>query len=60
MDVRGKEKTLDMVPIVHEFSDVFLEDLPGIPPSRTVDFAIELKLGTEPISKAPIAWHQQS
>ena len=31
----------------------FLEELPGLPPDREVDFAIELILGTTPISKRP-------
>ena len=41
------------VPIVNEFPDVFPDDLPGIPPSRAVEFVIKLKPGTGPISKAP-------
>ena len=39
--------------IVNEFSNVFSDGLPGIPPSRAVDFVIELEPGTGPISKAP-------
>ena len=31
----------------------FPEDLPGIPPSQVVDFAIKLEPGTGPIFKAP-------
>ena len=30
--------------------DVFLDELPGLPPQRVVDFGIELHLGTSPIS----------
>ena len=33
VDIRGKENTLENVSIVNEFSDVFSDDLPGIPPS---------------------------
>nr|GFB86689.1 putative reverse transcriptase domain-containing protein [Tanacetum cinerariifolium] len=40
-------------PIVSEFPDVFLDELPGIPPVREVEFSIELIPGAEPISKAP-------
>jgi hypothetical protein len=36
---------------VFEFPDVFPEELPGMPPERKVEFAIELILGTAPISK---------
>nr|GFC83465.1 putative reverse transcriptase domain, aspartic peptidase domain protein [Tanacetum cinerariifolium] len=35
-----------------EFPDVFLDELPGIPPVREVEFNIELIPGAEPISKA--------
>ena len=49
IDVRGKEKTLDTVPIVEEFSEYQL----GIFPSWYVDFAIKLKQGTGLISKPP-------
>ena len=34
-----------------EFPDVFPEELPGMPHERKVEFAIELILGTAPISK---------
>jgi hypothetical protein len=37
--------------VVPEFSDVFLEDLPGLPLERDVEFVIELKPGTAPISR---------
>jgi hypothetical protein len=39
------------IPVVCEFRDVFLEDLPGLPPERDVEFVIELKPGTAPISR---------
>ena len=39
------------IPVVCEFSDVFPEDLPGLPPERDVEFVIELKPGTTPISR---------
>ena len=53
VDVRGKEKTLENVSIVNEFPNVYLDDLPGIPPSRAVDLVIELEPRTGPIPKAP-------
>jgi hypothetical protein len=37
--------------VVCEFIDVFPEDLPGLPPERDVEFVIELKPGTTPISR---------
>jgi hypothetical protein len=42
---------LKTIKVVSEFSDVFPKDLPGMPPERKVEFAIELILGTAPISK---------
>jgi hypothetical protein len=39
------------IAVVCEFSDVFPEDLPELPPERDVEFVIELKPGTTPISR---------
>jgi hypothetical protein len=39
------------ISVVCEFPDVFPEDLPGLPPERDVEFVIELKPGTAPISR---------
>jgi hypothetical protein len=39
------------IPVVCEFPDVFPEDLPGLPPTRDVEFVIELKPGTTPVSR---------
>ena len=34
-----------------EYPDVFLEELPGMPPDRDIKFSVELLPGTAPISK---------
>ena len=39
--------------VVCEYEDVFPNKLPGLPPSRDVDFRIELYPGTSPISMTP-------
>ena len=39
------------VPVVKDYPDVFLEELPGMPPDRDIEFLIELLPGTGPISK---------
>jgi hypothetical protein len=39
------------IPVVCEFLDIFLEDMSGLPPERDVEFVIELKPGTAPISR---------
>jgi hypothetical protein len=39
------------IPVVCEFPYVFLEDLPGLPPERDVEFVIELKPDMDPVSR---------
>ena len=39
--------------VLEEFKDVFLEEIPGLPLKRDVDFFIELTPGSVPASKAP-------
>ncbi|KAE8657890.1 Detected protein of unknown function [Hibiscus syriacus] len=53
MDSRAREKRLEEIPIVREFPDVFLAELPGLPPDREVEFQIEVMPGTAPIAMAP-------
>ena len=43
--------TLDHVPVVCEYPDVFPDELPGMPPDRDIEFIIELIPGTAPISQ---------
>jgi hypothetical protein len=52
LSVDDKESNpIEAIRIVSEFPDVFPEELPGMPPERKVEFAIELIPGTAPISK---------
>jgi hypothetical protein len=46
-------KSIEEVPIVCEYPDVFLEELLGMPPDRDVEFVIDLLPGTGPIAKRP-------
>ncbi|GJT51108.1 putative reverse transcriptase domain-containing protein [Tanacetum coccineum] len=50
---KSEEKQLEDVPIVREFLEVFLEDLPGLPPARQVEFQIDLVPGAAPVTRAP-------
>ncbi|GJS14292.1 putative reverse transcriptase domain-containing protein [Tanacetum coccineum] len=50
---KSKEKQLEEVPIVQDFPEVFPEDLPGIPPTRQVEFQIDLIPGAAPVAQAP-------
>jgi hypothetical protein len=42
---------INLIPVVCEFPDVFPEELPGMPPDRELEFAIEIVPGTAPIYK---------
>ena len=54
MDTREEGKaTVSDVPVVREYPDVFLEDIPRIPPERQMEFKIDLLQGAAPIDKAP-------
>ena len=53
LDTKVSESKIQAVPVVCEFSDVFPEELPGLPLEREVEFSIDLILGTTPISIAP-------
>jgi hypothetical protein len=44
-------KPSEAISVVLDFLDVFPEELPGMPLERKVEFAIELILGSAPISK---------
>ena len=46
-------KTIADVPVVCEYLDIFLEELPGLPPDRDVEFVINLVPGTAPIAQRP-------
>ncbi|GJR68584.1 putative nucleotidyltransferase, ribonuclease H [Tanacetum coccineum] len=50
---KSKGKRLEDVPVVREFPEVFPEDLPGIPPTRQVEFRIDLVPGAAPVARAP-------
>ncbi|GJS74370.1 putative reverse transcriptase domain-containing protein [Tanacetum coccineum] len=49
----SKEKRLEDVPIIRDFPKVFPEELPALPPSRQVEFRIDLVLGVRPVARAP-------
>nr|GFB15569.1 putative reverse transcriptase domain-containing protein [Tanacetum cinerariifolium] len=46
-------KRLEDVPIVRDFPEVFPEDFLGLPPTRPVEFQIDLVPGTAPVAWAP-------
>jgi hypothetical protein len=48
-----KGVSLEEVDVVREYPDVFLDELPGMPPDRDTEFLIELLPFTGPIAKRP-------
>ena len=53
METGKKGTTLDEIPVVREFPDVFPDDIVGLPSEREVEFTIDLIPGAEPISIPP-------
>ena len=52
-DLESEIPPLESVPVVKDFSEVFPDDLPEIPPEREIDFDIDLLSDTQPISIPP-------
>ncbi|GJW74073.1 putative reverse transcriptase domain-containing protein [Tanacetum coccineum] len=50
---KSEKKRLKDIPIIQNFLEVFPEDLPGLPPTRQVEFQIDLILGAAPVARAP-------
>uniref|UniRef100_A0A1U7YRA6 Uncharacterized protein LOC104247112 n=2 Tax=Nicotiana sylvestris TaxID=4096 RepID=A0A1U7YRA6_NICSY len=52
-DAEAKPPTLQSIPVVNEFPDVFPDELPGLPPEREIEFSIDVLPDTQPISIPP-------
>ncbi|GKF89958.1 hypothetical protein Tco_0263921, partial [Tanacetum coccineum] len=50
---KSEEKRLKGVLTIRDFPEVFPEDLPGLPPTRQVEFQIDLVPGAAPVARAP-------
>jgi hypothetical protein len=44
---------LEDIRVVQDYPNIFLKELPGMPPDHDIEFLIELLPGTPPISKRP-------
>ncbi|GJR32555.1 putative reverse transcriptase domain-containing protein [Tanacetum coccineum] len=53
MSTKANKPTLSNILIVHDFEDVFLDELSGLPPQRQVEFRIDLIPGVTPVAKSP-------
>ena len=51
----GKEDKpgFEDIPILQDFADVFLKEIPGLPPKRDLEFTIKLVPGVVPNLKSP-------
>jgi len=52
-DAEAKLPTLQSIPVVNEFPDVFPDELTGLPPEREIEFSIDALPDTQPISIPP-------
>ncbi|GJU32495.1 putative reverse transcriptase domain-containing protein [Tanacetum coccineum] len=50
---KSEEKRLEDVPMVRDFLEAFPEDFPGLPPTRQVEFQIDLVHGAAPVARTP-------
>ncbi|KAI3797918.1 hypothetical protein L1987_33182 [Smallanthus sonchifolius] len=48
-----KEKSIQDIPIIQDFPEVFPEDLSGLPPVRQIEFRIDLVPGANPVARPP-------
>jgi hypothetical protein len=53
VDAHERKGELASIPVVREFSNVFPEELPGLPPERKVEVSIDTLPGTSPIAQVP-------
>nr|GFC68600.1 putative reverse transcriptase domain-containing protein [Tanacetum cinerariifolium] len=52
-DDKPEGKQVKDIPIVQDFPEVFPKNLPGLPPSRPIEFPIDLIPGVAPVARAP-------
>ncbi|GKD75625.1 putative reverse transcriptase domain-containing protein [Tanacetum coccineum] len=53
MNAKIDEHRISDIPMVRDFTDVFLKDLLGLPSHRQVEFRIDLVPGVTPVAKSP-------
>ncbi|GKA06722.1 putative reverse transcriptase domain-containing protein, partial [Tanacetum coccineum] len=50
---KSKEKRIKDVPVIRDFPEVFSKEFPRLPPSRQVEFRIDLVPSAAPVARAP-------
>jgi hypothetical protein len=53
LNEKGVVEGLEHLPVVRDFTDVFLEELPGMQSERELEFTMDLRLRTEQIERTP-------
>ena len=53
IDTKNSKPSLLDTPIVCDYPDVFSEELPGLPPHKEIEFAIDIVPGATPASITP-------
>ncbi|XP_070005951.1 uncharacterized protein [Nicotiana sylvestris] len=59
-DINAEAPRLESVPVVNGFSDVFPDELPGIPPDREIDFGIDVMPDSSLYQFHLTEWHQRN
>ena len=57
--MKDREKESELLADIHivkEFPDVFLEELPRLPPKMKVKVSIDIILRPAPIAQSPLGW----
>ena len=50
---KENKPSLEDFAVLHGFRDVFVDEIPELPPTREIDFSINILPRSAPISKAP-------
>ena len=50
---KSAAKVIQAIPVANEYADVFPDEVSRLPPSRDIDFTIDLIPGAGPVSMAP-------
>jgi hypothetical protein len=50
---KKNKPNMEDLSVLHDFRDVFVDEIPRLPPQREMDFSIDLLPGSSPISKEP-------
>ena len=53
VESKDKSVSLENIPVIQIFPEVFPKEIPGLPPKRDIDFTIELIPGATPVSQVP-------